>query len=341
MATVTARTARSARFLVPAVDALALSACVAACGLTADFSNLQSGYCASPPATRVFCADFDQKPLPFPWGSINQLGGQIRLDSTVSVSPPNSAFEQDLQMGQTGAAVIDSTLRVFFPQILPPPSTLDFEFWIQPGSVSAAPDGTRLVAAALDLLGAPQGADGGADGAPDGAADGGADGATDAAADGRADGGTDASTDGGSDAGSDGGAGAAPMPNRYSLQFTLVLNTNTTLNSDTLSLALEEVSTAPGACPSYNSHAIMGPIATSWTDVHLTVRLGAGTTAGAPPVAEAVVWFGATQVLETPLCMNFAPTQAGIGIGSIYKSVPTSIWSNYYDNVTLDMTPGP
>jgi hypothetical protein len=122
-----------------------------------------------------------------------------------------------------------------------------------------------------------------------------------------------------------------------------VLDTNATANSDTFSLALEEVSTVPGPCASYITHSITGSIGeTSWTDVRLTVQLEPGTMAGGAPVAMASVSFGGQPGLhETQLCMNFAPTQAGLGIGSIYKSDPMTTWENRYDNVSLDMAASP
>jgi hypothetical protein len=347
-----------ARFWLPA---LALSACALACGLTADFSNLQNGYCASPPPERVFCADFDEKPLPFPFASLRSEGGGIEINSDAFVSPPNSAYERD-EPGVAPMGVIDSSLRAYFPVIPPPPSTLAFEFVIQQVSVTPGPlESPRLVVAALDLLApAPMPGDGGAmsndagpvDAAPldggssDGSIDGGPrdGGANDGAAN---DGG--ASEGGTNDAGTMSNGGGTMQ--KYSLQFTLVLNTNAMLNSDTLTLALEEVSTVPGPCPSYNSHTIpalggaSGPLVIeqfpAWNDLRVTVQLAPGSASGALPMAQALVSIGGMQVPEIPLCMNFVPNQAGIGIGSIFKSDSQSVWANRYDNVTFDVTPAP
>jgi hypothetical protein len=128
----------------------------------------------------------------------------------------------------------------------------------------------------------------------------------------------------------DSGADSGPTGDRYSLQLTLVQT------GGVLTLALEEETNVSGACQ-YHPHLLADPLTKgSWTDVRITVTLGMSKT------ATASAWFGATQELpETPLCLSVNPTQAQIGIGAIYNSVPAAIWKNRFDNVTLDVAPSP
>jgi hypothetical protein len=127
----------------------------------------------------------------------------------------------------------------------------------------------------------------------------------------------------------------AATPNRYSLQFTLVAvrDANAGPSGTALSLALEEQSSVIGC--KYISHPLAGALMQDmWTDVHLTVNRSG------PPTATAHVWFGSTDKLFT-LCKTVNAVQLQIGIGSIYKSDPASIWKNRYDNITLDIASGP
>jgi hypothetical protein len=341
-----------------AVFAVSAAALFVACGLTADFSNLQNGYCESPPATRVFCADFDQQPLPFPFPSAgwHEFSGNLTLDNSDSVSPPNSAYEQ----GAPDMPGVDSTLRVTFPRFPPLPSTLAFEFWIKHVSHNCPNGGCpvggdRLVVASLDFLDLP-------DGAPmpnrysvqftfvyDAAN------ALSLALEEQSDTpGTCPSLSSTSE------YAVHPIPSAITaaewkdVRLTVRLGAGLDAGADA----------GPDGGPDAGSDA--GPDAASDTgpDAGSDASLDAGPAAGrdagdaAPDTGSdaspgcwsslcADVKFGGLKVLETPLCMNFVPTQVAIGIGSIYKGANDTaqsdvgvVWNNRYDNVTLDIAPG-
>ncbi len=105
-------------------------------------------FCASLSPQPLLCDDFDEHALPDIWPEFNQVGGALSLDSTASVSPPNSLsiMSDPLASGQP----YDTSLRRVFP-LASPPDTVSLEFSLQ--SVSADPTlSDAIVIAALDFL---------------------------------------------------------------------------------------------------------------------------------------------------------------------------------------------
>jgi hypothetical protein len=99
-------------------------------------------FCASLSPQPVFCEDFDEHPLPGVW-TPSQVGGSLTLLRLASVSPPSSLDVHFWALG--GGQPLDTALRVQFP--LPaPPTTIAWEFQIQPIALDTTPNGAAVMA---------------------------------------------------------------------------------------------------------------------------------------------------------------------------------------------------
>jgi hypothetical protein len=109
------------------------------------------GFCGSLSPAPRFCDDFDEHPLPGVWDSMDQVGGNLSLDTTGFVSPPRAllATNSALQSGQP----LDAVLRKRF-SLPSPPTTFTWGFSLQP----VMPDpstGAAAVVLSLDFTDSP------------------------------------------------------------------------------------------------------------------------------------------------------------------------------------------
>ncbi len=107
-----------------------------------------SGFCASQLPPPRLCDDFDEHPFPSLWGTFDQVGGSLGLDTAAFVSAPHSLLAQYSLLQPNQA--LNAALRTRFT-LPPPPSKIGLQFQVQP-VVADATNGAATVVAALDFL---------------------------------------------------------------------------------------------------------------------------------------------------------------------------------------------
>ena len=110
-------------------------------GAKAD-TGASSGFCNTQNVT--FCEDFDEMSFPQAWGTESNIGGSYAVDSTESVSPPNS-----LLMKFAPSSALNTALRKGFSRQARP-NQLDFDFQFKPVSADTA-SGAVAVIASIDF----------------------------------------------------------------------------------------------------------------------------------------------------------------------------------------------
>ena len=105
---------------------------------------MQGPFCTL--AEHRFCADFDEGPVGSGWQMINRTGGTVALDSTTSISPPNSLLVQFVPLPLGGA--LRAGLATTFPMPAAP-ATVGWDFRFQVAAVDPTPH-SGVVIGALD-----------------------------------------------------------------------------------------------------------------------------------------------------------------------------------------------
>ncbi len=95
-------------------------------------------------APHRFCDDFDEGPLAGRWSALSQTGGIVALDSTTSISRPNSLIVQFSPLSSPN--VLDTGLSETLPMPRPP-ATIVWDFQFQAVSIDSTANNGAVIGA--------------------------------------------------------------------------------------------------------------------------------------------------------------------------------------------------
>jgi hypothetical protein len=135
---------------------LASAACAGGCTQTLDFDSVSqgsqgpatqsNGSCASRMPAPTFCDDFDYGALGDHWLDFEKVNGDYQINSSVSISPPNSLFSSVNPIAATDE--VRAVVKTAFPQFAGTRGILDMSFDLYVDQVDTQ-QGARIIAFAL------------------------------------------------------------------------------------------------------------------------------------------------------------------------------------------------